>query len=214
MDKNIKLSVVVKNDSGDDVSILLLCMKTGPVWQNKYLAKGVEVTFTWEQKYSYIWKEYGADNNAQELKPLESFKENSITLDYDESHQTFLFKDYEVQDPISGPPLKDSAGYFMVMTNKIPAKLAIAGIAIDDHAAYVMDAGPGDSMNGGVLIKEPTDYFIAYSTKKVTDTSHDASFFDSLEMVHLDFPKNIYSLTATLNKDKKWDIVNTPPKVK
>jgi hypothetical protein len=191
-----KYTVIVQNKSGKDGFALLFAQQSAyPVWQSKFTYNDVNSVFEWQENFGFVWQQYGAKNNSQQILPTDLKTNNEITLDYDAQHQAFRFKDQKQGNPPGTLIINQSS--------TIPSGTVRIGLAIAGYPAAMQDSHP----NSTLTIVQCSKYYVAFDVEEQTGV---VNVNKTSKLALLKFPPNIYSLTATINEDFTWTVNNTP----
>jgi hypothetical protein len=150
--------------------------------------------FQWSQNYSFVW------NASGELKPGVSFfasgqqscspsSNNSTTFDVNPAPG---FDPSSQATPSGTLIIKDSP--------RVPPKRFSVGIAMSGSGTFVQQAGPSLTHH---YTPTPTFWVAAGVDTKVGDVLDMQTITQSGKV---QFPPNVYALTATLNPNNTWSV--------
>lgn len=164
-------------------------------WQSKFLYSDVEADFSWELDWGFIWQQTNAVNASQQIVPADLQTKNQITLSYDASHQAFHFS--KLTQGASAGQLR------IVEDSSVPIGMVDVGVALSGHPAFMVKSQP----NMTVAITPKPSYWLAFGNSESKGPINVGEYTNA---VKLQFPPNIYALTATIHPDKSITIENTP----
>jgi len=203
-DDRVKYELRVVNNSTNAMSVCVFQtmppeMMTPNIMSMAWFAKKLYPTttcrFDWEPTYQFVWDETG------ELAPGIAFdsaqcweaglsENNAITLHFDGEAYTF-------QDPTTNP---QALGSLVIQQDgTIPLKQAAVGIGMGGAPTFVVQAQPNMSL---IFTPHPVYWvtFGEYERGQVLDAEQITN------KVQIQFPPNIYSMTATLDAANLWTV--------
>ena len=167
-------------------------------WLSKYTFSTTTVTWSWETQYDFVWSETGKLQSgtmmsASQVWPADLNATNAVTLTYQKGAYTF-------QDQRSGP----SGSLTIQQDNTIPVGQASTGIGLAGYATYVVQAQP--NINLQFTPGAGSQLWIAFGNYPRGQVI-DPSFMSGASQIN--FPVNVYSLTATLSAANQWTVEPT-----
>ncbi len=161
-------------------------------WKVQAAAATTRVSVQWKTDADFVWfSKNGEHVISGQAWPVDKQREVDFTFDND----VFTF-----QNQTSGV----EGSLTVNQSSTIPANRASVGIGMDGDATSVVPAQP----NLSLIFKPsvPPQYWISfasYTQGQVLDveTIHDKK--------QVEFPVNVYSMTAILNSDNTWTIKST-----
>lgn len=165
-------------------------------WFSKTAHPNTKIKFTWSLDYSFVWSETGVLKpgimfDASQVEAADLTTNNETTFSYDDGA-------YEFTDLRSGTP----GSLIITEAGNVPSKMASVGIGMSGSGTFVKQAQP----NLTLIFTPHPKYYIAFGNQEQGEV------LDITEINNpglLDFPPNVYSLTATLNVDNTWTIQPT-----
>ena len=200
---NPDYELIIKNDSQTNGYAMLFCEKpdTGSpdlltyVWQTKFLYSGVQASLKWQIDWGFMWRQINSVNASQQIVPANLETSNKIQLAYDSEHQAFHFL-----EPTNG----EQPGSILISTEPtVPVNMAEVGLALAGNPAFLVKALP----NMNYIFTPKPAYWLVFGETNETGPVDIASLTNA---VAINFPVNIYSLTATIQKDGTITLENTP----
>lgn len=166
------------------------------VWLSEYAYPTTQVTFTWSLDYDFVWSETGPltpgiTTNEGQIWPANLQSTNQVTLTY---NQAFTFAN-QTQGPNSG-------SLYINLDATIPMNTASVGIGMAGAATFLVQAAP----NLNLIFTPHPRYWIAFGTLNKGTVIGTGSINNPAE---IDFPPNVFSMTATLNADDTWTVAQT-----
>ena len=154
-----------------------------------------QISFNWNLKYSFVWANTGV------VRPGVTFKATGVK-DCDPNSKNLTNFTYENDTPqLSEPTVGGNPGSLTIKDGKaVPSQTFAVGIGMSGKGTFVVNAGPNLTHK---FTPEPKYYVLA--TDEVTE-SEVMDIKTITSSGELDFPPNVYNLTATLKKDNTWDI--------
>jgi len=168
-------------------------------WLAKYTYPGTQVRFTWDDAdLCFVWAGTGQLSpgivvDASQIVPADPQQNNGIILSYDAQNRTFLLHDPKD----SGRP----GTLFVQQDTTIPMNAVATGIGMAGKASMVVQAMP----NMTPTFTPRPGYFLCFGNL-VQGQLLDLSTLPRLQSV--EFPPNVYALTATLGPDNQWTVVS------
>jgi hypothetical protein len=168
-------------------------------WMAKYAYPGTQVRFTWDDTdLCFVWAGTGQLSpgiivDAAQVVPADLQEGNYVKLSYDAQNRTFHF-----HAPTEGAP----PGTLAIQQDMtIPANAIATGIGMAGKASMVVQAQP--NMNTAFAARP--GYQLCFGNL-VQSQLLDLSTLTQPQPV--DFPPNVYALTATLGPDNQWTVVS------
>jgi hypothetical protein len=196
-------NLIVNNESTEEGYALIFCQKPDAntpdvqtyAWLSKFLYPGVKADFSWQMQWAFMWKQINSINESQQIVLTDLQTNNKITLDYDAGHQAFHFADQAQGDSPGSLYIEESAN--------VPNGMAQVGLALSGHPAFLVNSQP----NMNVVITPKPSYFLMFGTH---EDQGPISIEQYSKAVALNYPPNIYSLTATIRQDGSISVENSP----
>jgi rhizosphere induced protein len=166
-------------------------------WFKKTAASTTNITFSWTVDYSFVWSETGVlvpgvKFDASQNWPADLSTQNQVTLT---KSPAYTFSN-QMQGPKAGTLYVNQDG-------TIPSKMASVGIGMSGAGVYAVQAQP----NIQLTFTPHPKYWITFgqfAQGQVLDIGQVTGQAASIE-----FPDNIYSLTAILGANNKWTVKST-----
>jgi len=151
----------------------------------------------WKLEYDFVWSQTGplvpgVIATAAQVWPANLTDTNQVTLTYD---RAFTFTNQTAGPQAGTLNIRDD--------NTIPPNTASVGIGMSGAATILMQAHPNFMYQ---FLARP-EYWIAFGDYTIGEALDTASIPNAAQ---IEFPPNIYSVTATLNADGSWTIIQTP----
>lgn len=168
-------------------------------WLAKYAYPGTQVRFTWDDAdLCFVWAGTGQLSpgiivDASQIVPANLQQNNGITLSYDAQNRTF-----RLHDPKNGGA---PGTLFVQQDATIPMNAVATGIGMAGKASTVVQAMP----NMITMFTPRPGYFLCFGNL-VQGQLLDLSSLTQPQPV--EFPPNVYALTATLGPDNQWTVVS------
>lgn len=200
---NPDYELVIKNDSQKDGYAMIFCEKpdtSSPdlltyVWQTKFLYSGVQASLKWQIDWGFMWRQINSVNASQQIVPANLETSNKIDLEYDSEHQAFHF---------SEPTKGEQPGSILISAEPtVPVNTAEVGLALAGNPAFLVKALPNLNYT---FTPKPTYWLVFGETNETGPV--DASAYSNA--VAINFPANIFSLTAIIQPDGTITVENTP----
>lgn len=201
---DFQYSVIFRNNSSKAGSAYLY--QTDPeasasslVWLSRYAFPTTSVSFQWKQDYGFCWSQTGVLQTgvvvaASQYWDSDLTTNNEVTFNYAPQYRAFTFEDQH-----QGP----QAGSLVIQnTNTIPADVASVGIGMAGSPILMSQA----AANITYMFTPKPEYWIAFGYNTQGEVI-DISTVNSPAQIQ--FPANIYSMTAILNPDLTWTIEPT-----
>ncbi|HEX4954712.1 MAG TPA: protein rhiA [Thermoanaerobaculia bacterium] len=168
-------------------------------WMTKYAYPTTSVSFQWQIEYGFVWSQTGVLTPgivvaASQYWPADLTTSNQVTLTYDAQHGAFTFAN---QTKASQP-----GSLNVVQDRTIPSNVASVGIGMAGSATYVVQA----MANVNAVFTPHPEYWIAFGNY-VEGEVIDVTTMNAPAQIQ--FPPNVYSMTAILNPDLSWTIEQT-----
>ncbi len=167
-------------------------------WLVKAAHPTTTVTFTWTTGDDFTWCETGELTSgiiaaSAQVWPADASTSNQVTF-------TLVGGAFTFENQTAGPV----AGQLRIVEDStIPAQTASVGIGMGGQATFLVQAQPNLTLDF-----EPSPQiwlaFGDYSTGQVLDPEAVP------DAVQIEYPTNVYSMTAILNADNTWTIEQTP----
>lgn len=160
--------------------------------------KNYRLKFTWSIDYNFTWSEVGelipgVVFDAHQLWPADLVTANHVDFTRYDGAYTFLDQRKGAQ----------AGNLYIHQDDTIPLREASVGIAMGGKASFAVEAQPNLTE---VFIPHPT-YWVAFGDY-VEGQVLDVETITNKAVV--EFPPNVYNMTATLGADNAWTI--TPAK--
>jgi len=167
-------------------------------WFAKKAQPTTKVKFTWTLDYSFIWSETGTlvpgvMFDASQVWAADLSTKNQVTLTNDGG--AFTFENLQ-----AGPK---PGTLYIKQDASIPFNSVAVGIGMSGAGTFVTQAQP----NYTSMFSPHPKYWVTFGNfeqGEVLDTTNIVS--DSAE---IDFPVNVYSMTAILQADNTWKVMPT-----
>ena len=162
-----------------------------------HIAPGDTTTFSWTQKYQFVW------SDTEEVKPGITFKaRDSKDCDLKDNNQanfTFVKDTPKLSDPTTGGP----PGSLTIHDgDTVPPNKFAVGVGMSGKGTYVVNAGPNLVHQ---FTPEPA-YYVAATDQVVEGQVMDVKTVTQSKLLRF---AGVTSLTATLKHDNTWDIKNS-----
>lgn len=163
-------------------------------WIAKSAHPTTSIQFEWYDDYDFVWSEKG------ELEPGIIFKASQVwSADLNNSNKvgfTLVDDAYTFRDQTRGLP----GDLFIEMDHNIPLNKASVGIGMSGSATFAANAQPNITLS---FHPDSSSYWITFGSYEMGEVLDVTQITNKAQ---LNFPANIYSLTATLNQDNTWTI--------
>jgi hypothetical protein len=162
-------------------------------WLSEYAYPTTTVTFDWTVDYQFMWAETGVVKpgvvfDASQLWETDLRTNNMVTLHYD---QAYTFQDQRVG--------QQAGSLVITQDHTIPLGMAAVGIGMSGAGVFACQAQP----NMTVVFTPHPEYWITFGNFQQGEVLESTQITNQAK---LDFPPNIYTLTATLNADNTWNV--------
>jgi hypothetical protein len=161
-------------------------------WFSRRAAPSMRVIFSWEISYSFVQAETGT------LVPGVVFAAaQRVDTDLATNNQVpFTFKDgYSTFGPQTAGPRPESL--YIRQAGSIPLNTLAVGIGMSDASIYATQAMP----NVNLKFTPHPDYWLTFGTFIPGEVLEVEVLNNPL---HVQFPPNVFSMTAILQKDHSW----------
>jgi hypothetical protein len=167
-------------------------------WFSKRAFPTTRLRFNWNIDYSFMWSETGHLQpgvlfSASQTWPADLSTMNQVQFANDRGAYTFL-------NQTAGP----NQGSLTIKENStIPANQASVGIGMSGSGTFVVQAQP----NMNAIFTPHPEYWITFGDfiqGEVLDITTVTSSSAKIE-----FPVNVFSMTATLRADNTWSVMPT-----
>ena len=154
-----------------------------------------QISFNWNLKYSFVWANTGV------VRPGVTFKATGVK-DCDPNSKNLTDFTYENDTPqLSEPTVGGNPGSLTIKDgNTVPSQTFAVGVGMSGKGTFVVNAGPNLTH---IFTPEPKYFVLA------ADEVTEGEVMDIETITNpgeLEFPPNVYSLTATLKEDNTWSI--------
>ncbi len=187
-------------------------------WKASLASPSNQVQFTWQVEFDFVWGQTGV------LAPGEIFQAAQVlSADLSTSNKVTLVSDGAptFTDQTQGP---EAGKLFIDQASSVPIDEISVGVGMAGDGTFVVQAQP----NSQFIYEPQISYWIVFGTfeqGEVLDTSLFGAKAKSLigstvnvgsiqifgQPTEIEFPVNVYSMTATLNQDNTWTITPTDP---
>lgn len=201
---DFQYSVIFKNNSSQAGSACLY--QTDPassasslVWLSRYAFPTTSVNFQWKQNYGLCWSQTGVLQagvvvTATQYWDSDLKTDNEVTFNYEPQHRAFTFEDQRQG--------QQAGSLFIQDTGTIPADVASVGIGMAGSPILMTQA----TANMTYEFKTKPEYWIAFGNTTQGEVINVSTMNNPSQ---IQFPANIYSMTAILNEDLTWTIEPT-----
>jgi hypothetical protein len=166
-------------------------------WFAQIAAPTTRVSFQWSIQYNFVWSETG------QLVPGVVFTASQTwNADLSGNNKVSFVNNngaYTFQNQTTGP---SQGNLYITEGGTIPQHQASVGVGMSGFGTFVVQAEP----NMNLIFTPKPEYWIIfgnYIQGQVMDIS------ETTAAGQIQFPTNIYSMTATLNADNTWTIQPT-----
>lgn len=166
-------------------------------WLTEGAHSNTKVRFDWSVDYCFVWSETGTLKpgvifDASQTIDVPSLQSsNSITLSRDQ--YGFFFQ----------PPVKGVAGQLtMAFDETVPSSLGAAGVGMSGAGTFIIPTQP----NYEEIFTPHPEYWITFGNYTQGQVMNIEGITHTQQ---IDFPANVYSMTATLNADNSWTLSPT-----
>lgn len=166
-------------------------------WFSKPVVPRTKTQFTWTIDYSFVWSETGelipgVIFDASQTFPADLSSTNQVT--FMNAGGAFTFS-----NQTSGP---DAGSLYILEDRSIPSSTASVGIGMSGAGTFVVPSQP----NTTLIFSPRPKYWITfgnYTPGQVLDITSIS------QKAQVDFPINVFSMTATFGADHQWTIMTT-----
>ncbi|MFA8300659.1 MAG: hypothetical protein ACEPOV_10890 [Hyphomicrobiales bacterium] len=166
-------------------------------WFNKYAFPKTKLSFNWTIDYGFVWSQTGRLTkgvifNASQDFPANLKSTNQITISKEQGA-------YYFHDQRRGP--KEGTLY-IEEDNTIPSNQVSVGISMSGKGTFAVQGQP----NMSALFTPHPKYYVVFGNfidGEVLDVTKISNKFE------IDFPPNVYSVTAVFNPDNTWSMMTT-----
>lgn len=166
-------------------------------WFSQIAAPTTTVVFQWTINYNFVWSETGnlvpgVVFTASQTWDADLSSNNQVTFTNNGGAYTF-------QNLTAGP---SQGNLYIQQAGTIPADQASVGVGMSGFGTFVVQAEP----NMNLIFTPQPEYWITFGNyiqgqvMDITEVSNPGQ---------IQFPANVYSMTATLNSDNTWTIQPT-----
>lgn len=164
-------------------------------WFAQQAAPTTNVTFTWTIDYSFVWSQTGQLRpgvmfRASQTWPADLTSTNRVTFTNNAGAYTFTNQ---------GP---GTAGSLTVAEDRTVATNAAVGVGMSGAGTFVAQSQP----NWNLTFTPHPEYWITFGTFSPGEVMDVTSVSNS---AHIQFPPNIYSMTATIDAGNNWTVQPT-----
>jgi len=200
---NPEYELIINNDSQTDGYAMIFCEQPDSgglklrtyAWQTKFLYSGVQALFKWQIQWGFMWRQTDAAIASQQVVPADPESTNQIELQYDSEHQAFRFSELSQGN--------ERGCISIIADSSVPLNTVEVGLALAGNPTCMTVALP-NTVN---IFKPRPCYWLVFSETNETGPVDIASLTNA---VAINFQANIYSLTATIQKDGTITVENTP----
>jgi hypothetical protein len=188
--------ITLVNNSTSPTALALL-QSSGLAWLAKYAYPGTQVRFTWDDTdLCFVWAGTGQISpgvvlDVSQVVSTSVDGNNVIDLSYDVPNRTFFLHNQRS----GGRP-----GTLTISADQtVPVNAVAVGIGMSGKPTFVAQAQPNMTYS---FSPQPI-YFLAFGN--ITQSAVvDA---DSVKSQKVEFPPNVFALTATLGANNEWTVV-------
>ncbi|AXG69899.1 hypothetical protein KORDIASMS9_02127 [Kordia sp. SMS9] len=167
-------------------------------WIAKKTNPDVTDTFTWDADPCFVWCETGELVSGITFSSSQVVKaeiEENNTITFTKKDGAFQFINLETGKNVDGK-------LYIICDNTIPLNQASVGIGMAGSATFVAQAAP-NLMYG---LDTRSSYKITFGNFTQGEVIDPNKLYQTAS---IDFPVNVYSMTAILNADNTWTIAPT-----
>lgn len=166
-------------------------------WFTKSAHPTTRVSFSWSIDYNFVWSETGSlvpgvIFMASQTWAADLSTENQVT--FTQSGGAYTFQNQQ-QGPRQG-------SLFITEDGTIPANMASVGVGMSGFGTFVVQAQP----NMNLVFTPHPEYWITFGNYVQGEVMDISSVSNPAK---IEFPPNVYSMTAVLNADNTWTITST-----
>ncbi|MGK4002082.1 hypothetical protein WMF31_05625 [Sorangium sp. So ce1036] len=166
-------------------------------WFAQGAAPTTEIVFTWTVDYSFTWAQTGVLKpgvrfTASQTWPADLSKTNQVTFTNQGGIYTFTNQTTGAR----------AGSLYITEDGSIPINSASVGIGMSGKGTFAVQAQP----NQNLIFTPHPKYWITFGSfqpGQVLDVTRISN------PVEVDFPPNVYSMTAILNRDNSWTVDQT-----
>ncbi len=163
-------------------------------WFAKPVANGVDVDFTWTIDYYFVWSEQGI------LKPGISFVANQVVQADLTNDNKIGFTDVGGAFQFGPVTTGGASGSLTIDSdNTIPKGKAMYGVGMSGYGTHVVPAEP----NMSALFTPHPEYWVSFGDFEQGQVLDIQTMVNDAEV---QFPANVYQMTATLDSGNNWTI--------
>ncbi len=182
---------VYQKDPGFGPNIMSLA------WFSKYAFQTTQLTFQWKVDYSFVWSQTGqlipgVIFAASQYWPADLSTSNKVTFTNQAGAYTF-------KDQVPGPT---QGSLYIYEDGKLPSNQASVGIGMSGYGTFVQQAQP----NLELAFTPHPEYWITFGNYTQGQVLNVQSI---TQAARVEFPVNVFSMTAILNPDNTWTINST-----
>ncbi|HEU4562256.1 MAG TPA: hypothetical protein VFS20_30785 [Longimicrobium sp.] len=168
-------------------------------WLTKAAAPTTRVVMTWQLQYDFVWSETGI------LAPGVVFNASQALNASPTGLNQATFSKQGGAYLLTSEQQGGKAGSLYIQSDStIPSKQASVGVGMSGFGTFAVQAEP----NKTVTFTPHPEYWITFGTYTQGEVMNIQDL--TTQAGQIQFPPNIYSMTATLNDDNSWTIVPTP----
>lgn len=169
-------------------------------WFAKAANPNTNLMFKWDTTYNFVWSQTGVLTPgviffASEKVVADLSQNNQIGFSYQNDAFTF-----------QKPPTQGSqpGTIYINQDSTIPAQTASVGVGMSGSGTFAVQAQP----NVLATFTPHPEYWITFGTYQQGQVMDVGTI---TQTVKIDFPANIYKMTATLKPDNKWSVSQGSP---
>ncbi|HEX8254463.1 MAG TPA: protein rhiA [Thermoanaerobaculia bacterium] len=203
--RGVEYTVIFQNNSSNAVSACIYQVDTNIfapnaqslAWFAKAAAPTTRAVFNWTVDYCFTWAETGelipgVLFAASQTWAADLTSTNQIT--FSTAGGMYMFSNQQ-QGPRPG-------SLYIREDSAIPLKQAAVGIGMSGAGTFAMQAQP----NMNLVFTPNPKYYITFGEFTPGEVLDIPSIANKAE---LQFPPNVYSMTAVLNEDNTWSVMPT-----
>lgn len=166
-------------------------------WMAKRGHPQTTIVFRWCVLYDFVWSESGllapgAVVDASQTFEADLQNANQITLTFTDGAYTFI-------NQMKGP---QPGKLYVLQDQSIPLRQACVGIGMSGLGTFVVQAQP----NIGLTFTPHPRYYLTFGEYQQGEVLEPSTINNPVE---IQYPANIYSMTAILNPDNSWTVMTT-----
>lgn len=163
-------------------------------WFTQAAAPTTTLEFDWSIDYSFVWSQTGnlvpgVVFTASQTWPADLSSTNQVTFTNDSGAFTF-------ENQTKGA---EEGSLYITEDSTIPVDVASVGIGMSGFGTFAVDAEP----NYNLVFTPHPEYWITFGTYTQGEVMN---ISESTNSAQIEFPENVYAMTATLNADNTWTI--------